>query len=134
MLLPQIVDRLQLTAALLDVPEGPAVARRSALERGADLVDRPGVSLAGNRAVGADARRPAAFRVHKVHTGRDQTALDQQTEGDTRLLPPVENRFHRAFIQLKRRIDPFARDLDVGRLALDPDPAAAQPARDGSGR
>jgi hypothetical protein len=38
MLLPQGIERLERTA-LLDVPEGPAVARGRALERGADLVD-----------------------------------------------------------------------------------------------
>src|SRR3954454_11050178 len=101
MLLPQIVDRLQFTSALLDVPEGPAVARRSALERGADLVDRPGMRLARDGPVGAHACGPAALGVGKVHSGRDQPALDQKAKGDARLLALVEHRLHRAFVELK---------------------------------
>src|SRR5207244_9973056 len=58
MLLPQGVERNE-HAPALDMPEGPAVARGRLLQRGADLVDRAAVALAGYRAVGADRRRPA---------------------------------------------------------------------------
>ena len=77
MLLPQGVERLQ-RAALLDVPEGPAVARRRALKRRADLVDRARLRAAGDRAVGADRRRPAALGVGQHRPRRDQPAFDQQ--------------------------------------------------------
>ena len=56
--LAQGVDQHE-RAVILDVPEGPAVARWRALEGGADLVNRALVAAAFDRAVGAHPRRPA---------------------------------------------------------------------------
>src|SRR5689334_7235715 len=98
MLLPQGIERLQ-SAAALDVPEGPAVARRRTLERGADLVDRAGMAATRNRAVGAHRGSPATLGVGEVRPWRDHSAFHQEAEGDARLLPLVGDCLHRAFVE-----------------------------------
>src|SRR3954463_13727940 len=54
-LLAQAVDRQRLGLAL-DVPENPAVARRSPLPLGADRMDRAAMLGRDQAAIGADAR------------------------------------------------------------------------------
>src|SRR6185369_9213580 len=133
MLLPERIERLQ-CAALRDVPEGPAVARRRALQRGTDLVDRARMRVAGDRAVGADRCGPAAPGIGQPGAGRHEAAFDQHAEGDARLLAPVGDGLHRTLIERQGRGNPLARNLHIGRLALDPDPAPAEPPRHRAGR
>ena len=120
---------------LLDMPEGPAVARRRALQRGADLVDRAGVRVADDRAVGADASpSSAAWRRSACVPGGTSplsTSTPNATRGWSRLSGTV-----RIALSSSGSVecDPLARDLDIGRFALDPDPAPAEPPRDRAGR
>src|SRR5690606_12590374 len=72
--LPQRVDRLDL-AFVLDVPEGPAVAARRALQRLADAVDRAGLAPADDRAVGAHGGGPAALLVEQLGAGGEEPRL-----------------------------------------------------------
>src|SRR5262245_6675135 len=87
-LLTKMIDR-QARAGLLEVPEGPAVAGRCALYRGADLMDRAAMIAeriaCRPRAVGAYARVHAATRIAGHGAGLQQTRLDQHAEGDARL-------------------------------------------------
>src|SRR3954451_5054092 len=133
MCLSERVKRLQRTA-ILDVPEGPAIARRRVLERGSDLVDRAAVRAARKRAVRAYAGDPAALRIKELRPGRHEATFYQQTEGDTRLLALVGHCLHRTLVERKHRIDPLAGDLDIGTFALDPDPVPAEPAGNRSSR
>src|SRR4051794_31374430 len=81
MLLPKQVERLE-HAALVDMPERPAVAGWSALKRGTDLVDGPGMHFACERAVSADACRPASLRVRQDCARGNEAAFHQYAEGD----------------------------------------------------
>ena len=49
----------------------------------------------------------------------------EQAERNPRLGALLGNRLHGAFVQREGRANAFARDFHVGRLTLDPDPAAA---------
>ena len=85
MLLPQGIEQGQ-RPTLLDVPEGPAVARWRALQRGADLVNRTRMRFANDRAVGPHRGRPAPLGVRQPRAGANQPIFDQHTEGDPRLV------------------------------------------------
>src|SRR5512139_3338640 len=100
MFLPQHVDQLE-AAFVLDMPEGPAIARRRTLKRRADLVDRTRMSVAGNRTIGVDRREPAALRVSQDRTWRNHPAFDQQAECDSWLAALVGHDRHGAFIERK---------------------------------
>src|SRR5690606_9785476 len=86
----------------LDVPVGPAVAGRRALQVGADLVDRPADVAGGDRAVGAHAHGVAPALVEQGLARRDQPALDQPAEGDARR---VAARGRRVDVALVERLD-----------------------------
>ena len=72
--LPHRVDGFQ-PVPILIMPEGPAVARRRALELRAEAMDRAGSLAAEQGAVGADRRDEAALAVEQQRTRRDQPRL-----------------------------------------------------------
>src|SRR3954453_6288834 len=133
MLLPENIQRLN-PSTRLDMPEGPAVARGRGLERGANLVDRPGVRLAGDRAVGTHFGSPAALRIRQTASGRDKPDLHQHAERNARLLALVGYGSHGALVERQGRSDPLLRDLHISRLTLDADPAPPKPTRNRAGR
>src|SRR3546814_15263615 len=101
-LLAQHVNGDQL-ALDVEVPEGPAVAGRSALQMGAELVDRAFEVRGDERAIGAHLGAPALVRAVQ-HGARHQTAvLAQPAERKERLAalgwrmatPPVGDRLSR---------------------------------------
>ena len=59
------IDRFHF-AAILVMPEGPAVAARCALQILPEAVDRAGLFFVGERAVGADGGDPAALLVEDL--------------------------------------------------------------------
>src|SRR3954447_2933952 len=133
MLLPQGVERLQ-RARNLDVPEGPSVAGRRLLQRGAYLVDRARMRFAKDRTIGPNLCAPTALGVDERGTRRDQPAFDQQSKRYARLLALVAHRSHGALVEGKRGIDPRACHLHIFALAFDSDPAPTQTPRDRSSR
>src|SRR3546814_10452168 len=79
-----LVDGDQL-ALDVEMPEGPAVARRRALQVGADLVDRA-LEVGGDEgAVGAHLGAPALVGPVQHGARLQQAVLDEPAEGDARL-------------------------------------------------
>src|SRR5690348_829229 len=133
MFLAQRVERFQ-RSSIFDVPERPAVARWSILQRGSDLVDGTRMGAAGYRAVRTHRRGPATLRIDQHSARRDEPTFDEQAKGDAGLLALVENRPHCALVERERRIDALASDLHISALALDPDPAPSEAPCDRPGR
>ena len=123
-------------AALVDVPEGPAVARRRALQRRADLVDRARMRARkrSSRRRGPSRSSGAWRRSASLPGGTSplSTSTPNATRGCVALVgAPSASRFRRAAGSSAIR---SRATFDVGRLALDADPAAAKPPRDRAGR
>src|ERR1051325_7768635 len=78
-LLAELVDQFE-AAAALDMPEGPAVAGRRALQLGGDKVDRAAMLGGDDTAVGAHPRAPAPARIDQHLAGPQQPALDEVAE------------------------------------------------------
>src|SRR5258707_10484144 len=86
-LLAQPVDQHQLALAL-DMPEGPAVAGRRALQLGRDGMDRAAMLGRNEAAIGAHPGAPAPPRVDQHLARLQQAALDEAAERDARRLAP----------------------------------------------
>ena len=74
-LLAEQIDRLEHTLGV-EVPIGPAVARRQALHVRGDLMDRAGGVFAHQRAVGAHPRRMTAAGIDEHGTRLQEPTLD----------------------------------------------------------
>ncbi len=92
------------------------------------------VAAARDRSVRANARRPPPLRIRQHRARGHEPALDQKAEGNARRRPLVGRDLHRALVERKAGVDPLAGHFDVGRLALDPDPAPPEPPGNGAGR
>src|SRR5690606_5578777 len=82
-LLAQRVDRHH-AALAAEMPIGPTVAGRRALQRGPDLMDRALHVIADQAAVGADLGLVAAVERVKLLARTQHAALDDLTEGHAR--------------------------------------------------
>src|SRR4029077_2167085 len=116
----QRVDQGQ-RALLLDVPEGPAVARLEALRQRADAVDRADRLAERDRAVGAYQRLHAALGVGELVARRDHAALEQRRERDARRLARGLETGERRLRQRFGRRDALDRRRRVAGVALDAD-------------
>src|SRR5436305_458882 len=97
-------------------------------------MDRSTLCSAYERAIGFHLGSPTALGVNQDCARREHAAFDQQAEGDALLRGLLGHAFHRAFVERQGRIDALARRLHIFGLTLDPDPAAAQAACDGTRR
>src|SRR5690606_7844744 len=104
--LSQRVDRLH-RAIALEVPEGPAVAARCALQRLADAVDRTRFAAADDRSIGAHGGDPAALLVEQLRTRCNQPGLDELAESDARRILAALHRRQRGFVERKLLLDAF---------------------------
>src|SRR5690606_10680980 len=82
--LAQFVDRTQ-GAAVLEMPEAPAIAGVEILHGGAHAVDRAGLRADADRAVSAHAGAPAPIAVVQFHARLHEACLEEGKEGDARL-------------------------------------------------
>ncbi len=98
----------------------------------ADPVDRRRLAVAGDRAVGAHMRAPAALGVRQFRAGGDETGLHEAGEGHARLGALAGGHAQHVGLQRLDRQDAVERRLDVVVLAFDADEVAPQPLGDGS--
>src|SRR5690606_3383601 len=130
--LSQRVDRLH-GAILFEVPEGPAVAARCALQRLADAVDRTRFAAADDRSVGAHGGGPAALLVEQLGSRCDQPGLDELAESDAWRILAALHRGQRGFVERKLLLDALECHAPIGLLALATDPLPAEALRHRSG-
>src|SRR3990170_2634532 len=134
---PQLVDRVQLPAGVLEIPVLPPVARAALHQDATELVDRSDLAVGDQAAVGADpGPGPAAAAEIQPLTRAQQPVLEETAEGKPRLPPPLVPHVEDVILE-RAGLDmgnALPGDGRIARLAFDPDPTAAEPAGHRAGR
>src|SRR5262245_46906180 len=111
------------------MPEGPAVAGRKSLQRGADLVDRAFVvagMVAGDKvAIGADACAVASGVIEQDSAGLQKSLFDHLSERNAGFLTLLDG-FQEFFLASLDAGDTVFRVSDIVFFTLDADKVAAQ--------
>src|SRR5690606_20961771 len=116
------------------MPEGPAVAGAFPLHGGAEAMDRALLTLPSQGAVGPDLGPHSPTFVKEQRAGLENSKLDDGAERHARLRSLRARRLECGGADGADPLDALAGGSRVVRVALDTDPAAAEPLGHGTRR